>query len=78
MLGAIEPRGAGFMPNQLFLYWMKSVTNFWSSGENFKMVDNAFIKCSRSSDFAVMYLKFGVKISPFIVKFVNRRQAKDF
>ena len=60
MLGAIEPRGWGFMPNQLFLYDMKSVTSFWSSGENFNIVDNALIRCSRSSDFAVMYLWFFV------------------
>ena len=57
MLGAMEPRGVGFMPNQLFLYWIKSVTSFWSSGENFNIVDSALIKCSRSSVLAVMYLK---------------------
>ena len=64
ILGAIEPRGVGFeTPNQLFLYSRKSEISFLSSGEKFKIVESAFIKCSRSSLFAVIYLNktlFGV------------------
>ena len=59
ILGAIEPRGVGFeTPNQLFLYSRKSEISFLSSGEKFKIVDSAFIRCSRSSLLAVMYLKY--------------------
>ena len=55
----MEPRGVGFeTPNQLFLYSRKSEISFLSSGEKFKIVESAFIRCSRSSLLAVIYLKY--------------------